>query len=390
MLKVTKSVVLLLSLIAIACNTANDNSDVHRDFTEKEYSTIQFTNADVVYNGDDIGDGVSDGWVIKLYTDMEVDAVGDLIGPGYVMQLLLNVVYEKSQKPIADNLVDTYYAQSNSGDFFFGTFIYGYLDYLDLPTGRIYRPDGTFYAQIPEGGSSANMDADLIDDGSLSISKMANGEYSIQGTLVGKHCRKRHFEWQGKIEPKSYTAELIPNSLLTSDLQLNNLTKACLQDKRDSFYLGDESCRTILVFLTEDGINYDQWGTPSGSGDMLRIELTVPWATNIVTDGIPAGEYPMLVRNADTSIDRENVLPFHSVPGLPDCFSAPYWSGAWYVKYADGKWGDSYARIDGGKVVVERGADGSHRFICNLQDCSSPSFEVKADITIDKDNTITY
>uniref|UniRef100_UPI00405626E0 hypothetical protein n=1 Tax=Alistipes sp. TaxID=1872444 RepID=UPI00405626E0 len=387
--RVTKLGIIFLSLIAIACNPANDNNK-YNNFAEKEYSTIKFTNADVVYNGDDIGEGISDGWVIKLYTDMEMDMTGNLIGPGSVMQLLLNAPYDKNQKPNPDNLIGSYSAQSNSGDFLFGTFIYGYIDYLDLPTGRIYRPDGTFYASILEGSTSADMDADLIDDGSLNIYKMENGEYSIRGTLVGKHCRKRYFEWQGKIEPKSYAVEQVPNSLLSSNLQLTNLTKACFKDKKDSFYLGDESCRTILVFLTEDGISYDKWGTPGGSGDMLRIELTVPWATDIATDGIPAGEYPMMVRNADTSIDKENILPFYSIPGLPNSFSAPYWAGAWYVKYADGKWGDIYACIDKGVVTVERGADGSHRFICNLQDCSSPSYAVTTDVTIDKENTVTY
>ena len=62
----------------------------------------------------------------------------------------------------------------------------------------------------------------------------------------------------------------------------------------------------------------------------------------------------MLIRNADTSFNKESITPFHSISGLPDSFTVPYWSGAWYVKYADGKWGDNYARIDGGVVVVER------------------------------------
>ncbi|MBE6212726.1 MAG: hypothetical protein E7129_06280 [Rikenellaceae bacterium] len=370
----------------VACFDAKREEDGGDDtFIEKEATTITFTEAEVYYNGDDIGEATSDGWLVKFYTDMEMDQMGNFVGPGEVMQLLLSAPFNSAQKPDLSKLVGEYRAQSNSGDFSPNTFAYGYMDYIDLPDGRHERPEGTFYASIPDG--STEMNIDLLDDGSLEIISNGDGTYTIDGVLVGKQCRKRNFSWRGVIEPKSQVVEQVPNSLLTSDLRLTNLTKAHLQDRGDSFYLGDNSYRNILVFLAEESISFE-WGNPKGSGNILRLELLVPWETDIAQDGIPVGEYPMLTRNADTSFDKESIAPFHSISGLPDSFTVPYWSGAWYVKYADGKWGDSYARIDGGTITVERGADGSHRFICNLQDCSSPSFAVEADVTISNENLI--
>ena len=375
---------LLLSMVA--CVDAKREGDGGDDaFIEKEATTITLTEAEVYYNGDDIGDATSDGWLVKLYTDMEMDQLGNLVGPGEVVQLLLNVEYESEQKPNLAKLVGEYSAQSNSGDFSSNTFVYGYMDYIDLPDGRHERPDATFYASLAEG--STTMDIDLIDDGKVVIVENADGTLTIKGTLVGKQCRKRNFEWTGNVEPKSQVVEKPKNSLLTSDIDLTTLTKAHIQDKGDSFYLGNESYRNLLIFLAEDSISFE-WGNPKGSGNVLRLELLVPWETDLAEDGVPAGEYPMLTRNADTSFDKESITPFHSISGLPDRFTAPYWSGAWYVKYADGKWGDSYARIDGGMVVVERGEDGSHRFICDLTDCSSPSFAIKADVVITNENII--
>ena len=42
--------------------------------------TVLFTNAEFIYNGDDIGEARSDGWIIKLYTDMEIDDTGAPVG----------------------------------------------------------------------------------------------------------------------------------------------------------------------------------------------------------------------------------------------------------------------------------------------------------------------
>lgn len=375
---------LLVATIIVSCHSAKVGGG---DFVEKESETIIFPNIEVSYIGDDIGEAQSDGWLVKFYTDMSHDEMGNLMGPGSVMQLLLNVECESEQTPDLAKLVGDYRAQSNSGDFSPNTFVYGYIDHIELPDGRHERPDATFYALLAE--DSTEMDVDLVDDGMVQIAQNSDGTYTISGTLIGKQCRKRVFAWSGTIEPKSQVKPAVKNSLLDSDIDLTTLTKAMLQDRGDSFYLGDESCRNILVFLAEESISFE-WGKPVGSGKVLRLELLVPWVTDVGQEGIPAGEYPMLFRNADTSFNREDIVPYRAVSGLPDRFTSPYWSGSWYVQYAEGAWGDSYARIDGGTVAVERSEDGSHCFICNLQDCSSPSYAVTTNTLIESESLTIY
>jgi hypothetical protein len=98
----------------------------------------------------------------------------------------------------------------------------------------------------------------------------------------------------------------------------------------------------------------------------------------------------MMQRNADTSFDKESIVPFSVVSGLPNRFVSPYWAGSWYVNYVDGAWGENYARIDGGTITVERGEDGSHHFICYLKDCSSPTRTVTTDVVIANDKITIY
>ena len=377
-----------VAMLFVAC-VDNGAGDVGTsDFTEKEPTEVVFTNSQIYYLGDTSQEQSFDIWQFKFYTDMEIDELGNPIGPGSVMQLILNVPYENTQTPNIKQLEGIYLAQSNSGDYSNFTFIYGYLDILELPDGRHEMPDGTFYASIPEG--SKQMNIDLLDDGKLEIVNNADGTTTIRGSLVGKQCRKRNFVWRGVIEAKSEVKQEVPNSTIKSDIQLENLTQALMQDKGDNFYLRDESYRDILIFLAEESISFE-WGKPVGTGEVLRLELLVPWDTNIKEgDGIPAGTYTMMQRNVDTSFDKESIVPFRAVSGLPNRFVAPYWAGSWYVSYVDSAWGESYARIDGGTITVERGEDGSHRFICHLQDCSSPTYSVTTDTTIANDKIIIY
>ena len=375
-----------VAMLLVACVDKGEGDIANADFVEKEATKVYFTNSEVYYLGDTAREESFDIWQIKLYTDMEIYELGNPIGPGSIMQLILNAPYEKEQTPNLGKLEGVYLAQSNSGDYSNFTFIYGYLDILELPDGRHELPDGTFYASIPEG--SKQMDIDLLDDGKLEIVNNADGTTTIKGTLIGKQCRKRNFEWRGVIEPKSEVKKEIPNSTLTSNIEIGSLTKALIQDKGDSFYLRDESYRNFLIFLAQEGISFE-WGKPVGSGEVLRLELLVPWSAN-VEEGVPAGTYQMMQRNADTSFDKESIVPFRAVSGLPNRFVAPYWSGSWYVDYVDGAWGEFYARIDGGTIAVERGEDGSHRFVCNLQDCSSPTFSVTTDTTIKNDKIVVY
>ena len=379
----TKLLMLVLSIgcglvFCVACS--DDNTvDIVDEFVEKQPIQIHYPNCQVEYIGDDIGEATSDGWLIKFYTDMQTNDMGMLEGEGCLMQLLLNVKYEPEQTPELDNLVGTYLSQSNSGDFSANTFVYGYMDYIDLPGGRIERADATFYGEIADGVTEENMEIDLIDDGVVNIKANGDGTYTVEGTLVGKKCIKRIFTWSGEIEPTSRVEPAIPNSTLTSDLTLNNLTQGVVEDRGDYFYLKDESYRDYLIFLAEESINLST-GRPQGSGDVLRLELLVPWTSDI-DDGIPS----MVVRNEDTSIDKDNIAPFHSVPGLPNSFSYPYWAGTWYVDFADGVWGNSYARIDRGSVTIDRAEDGSYHIVCTFEDSSSPSRKVSCDVVIAED-----
>jgi hypothetical protein len=376
----------MVAMLFVACTDKGEGDIANADFVEKEATNVYFTNSEVYYLGDTAREESFDIWQIKFYTDMEIDELGNPIGPGSVMQLILNAPYEENQTPNLDKLEGLYLAQSNTGDFSQYTFIYGYMDILELPDGRHELPDGTFYASIAEG--SKQMNVDLLDDGKLEIINHTDGTTTIKGTLVCKQCRKRNFVWSGVVEPKSEVKQEVPNSTLTADVKIENLTQALVQDKGDSFYLRDDSYRNFLVFLAQEGISFE-WGKPVGSGEVLRLELLVPWNTN-VEDGIPTGTYQMMQRNADTSFDKESIVPFSAVSGLPNRFVAPYWAGSWYVDYVDGAWGENYARIDGGSITVERGEDGSHHFICDLKDCSSPTRTVTTDVVIANDKITIY
>ena len=382
----------LMAFALVACEQGGGNNNGGNGGNDDpsngdDPSVIKFTNIISIYDGDCVGEKSSDCWVFKFYTDMEIDMLGNPIGPGSIMQLMLNTEYEANQTPNLDRIVGRYRSQNNSGEFSPHTFVWGYMDRIDLPTGFVEIPDATFYASIADG--TTDMDVDLLNDGSLEIIANGDGTHTIKGSLYGAQKVVRKFEWHGTIEPRSEVKPETPNSLLTSDVQLTTLTKALVDDRGDIFYVGEESYRNLLIFLVEDSIEFS-WGKPQGSGEVLRIELLVPWTTDVANDGVPAGEYPMLKRNPDTSIDKDNIVPFRAVPGLPNRFSYPYWAGAWYVRFVDTVWGDSYARLDNGTIVVERCEDGSHRFICNLQDCSSPSFAVTTDATISNDKLIIY
>lgn len=352
-------------------------------YVEKEPTTIQFTNCSVEYIGDDIGEEISDAWLVKFYTDMSITDTGLLEGPGCVMQLLLNVKFDAGQTPQIENLLGEYRAQSNNGDFSANTFMYGYMNYIDLPGGRIERADGTFYGEVAEGKTDAEMEVDLLDDGKLDIIDNGDGIYTIEGVLAGKKCLKRYFTWSGKIEPSSRVEPTVENSTIDSDIVLNNLSHGVMEDRGDCFFLQDNSYRDFLIFLADDGVDLTS-GRPQGSGDVIRLDLLVPWDANI-DNGIPAGEYPMIVRNADTSINKENIVPFRCVAGLPDSFSPPYWSGAWYINYSNSKWSNRYALISSGRVVVERGEDGSHHIVCEFHDCATSSHAITCDITLAAD-----
>ena len=254
-------------------NPENENS-----FVEAVPDTVTFTNSQIIYYGGEARDEISDCWVVKLYTDMELDEVGNPIGPGAVAQLVLSTTYDEMQDADPKMLKGTYREMSNSGDINPGTFISGYMTTLDLPGFTLELADGTFYADVPNG--STTMDYDLIDEGAIRVTDGADGVFCIEGVLVGKKYTKRYFKWSGTIDPKVNIPEEIPNSTLTQDLTDLSFTQAQLQDKRDYFYLGDESYRCLLLYLGKDGV--DMSGSrPCSSLAPRPMKPTLPFPAQI-------------------------------------------------------------------------------------------------------------
>ena len=360
----------LLAIAAIGCRKSPAPEQNGNDFpvyTEPVPETTIFTNAEFIYNGDDIGEAVSDGWVIKLYTDMEIDETGAPVGPGEVMQMLLNVTYDENQSADASFLQGKYIEMLNSGDFAEGTFVWGYQTNIDLPGGqKITLADATYYGVVADG--STEIEYDLIDEGVISITGNDDGTYSIEGILVGDSYTKRYFNWTGNVEPRNNVPETIPNSTLKTHLPDLTFAKGQLIDKGDYFYLGDQSYRCLLLFLVDETAEFP-FDRPSGTSRVLRLEVLVPWETDF-REGIPAGTYEIIQRNPDTSMDREKIVPGGAIAGLPDEFAEWKMGGAWYYEMVDSDWSKTYARIDSGTITVARGENGSHTISYILTDCN--------------------
>lgn len=376
---------LIGTLLLWGCDTPPDTTPTPQEpegFVEKEAKEIEFTNAIWSYIGDDIDEELSDAWLVKFYTDMEIDAGGNPIGPGCVVQLLLNVTYNPSQVADTNYLRGIYTAQSSSSDFNPGTFVDGYIYSLDLPNGKMEIPDGSFYADLSEG--STTMELDIVDDGAVQISG-AGDHFVVEGILLGQKCYKRRFIWSGKISPTSYVEPEIPNSTIESDRRFEEWDTMTLVDRGDSFFLRDESYRTISVMMGDKGVEFP-YGSPAGTGDVVRLDLLVPWSWSIA-EGLPEGTYTMSSRNENTSINREDIVPFRAIPGLPDAFKPPYWSGSWYVELESDNWSESYARIDKGTITVERTEDGGHTISATLEDCATPSHTIELSVHIESFTT---
>lgn len=104
---------------------------------------VEFVNSNLVYWGDKDGVG-TDHFVLTLYTDMEVDATGNPIGPGKIMAFSLNVppfASEATEFPLPEGTFD---AALNGYTFDEWTFNLGYMNQIDLPTGKVDIPAGTF------------------------------------------------------------------------------------------------------------------------------------------------------------------------------------------------------------------------------------------------------
>ena len=348
-------------------------------FVEAVPDTVTFTNADFIYYGDITGESSSDDWVVKLYTDMEIDDFGNPVGPGTVTQLQLNAKFDEDQSADPSKLKGVYREMMNSGNFAPGTFVSGYMVRLDLPGQTIEMGDGTFYADLSEG--SAEMDYDLIDEGAVSIQPGDDGTYIIEGVLVGKKYTKRYFKWTGNIEPRNYVPEETPNSTLKQDMTGLTFDQGQLLDKGDYFYRMDESYRCLLIYLGDESVDMSA-SRPAGDGAVLRLEVLVPWDVDITKDGIPSGTYKMTDRNLDTSIDKDNIVPGVAIPGLPNVFAAWKVAGAWYYELEGGEWSQTYARIDEGEIVIDNHGDGSYTISYDLLDCQTVPKKIQGTTTL--------
>ena len=365
------------ALLSASCGDDSDNvlpvppEDETPQYEEPVPERPDYVNANLVYYGTDAQNESSDYWVLTLYTDMTVDG-GYPIGPGQMLSLAMNTPVSQAQEPELSLLAGQYHMPAHSGDFSAGTYIQGDIYTIDLPDGTVEMPDGTFFGNIPAG--ETDFDPDLIREGEFSITDNGDGTYTVDGILVGNYYTKRYFTYTGPFEPVDRAGESVmpetPNSNLTADVELSGLTQSRLIDKKDYFFLGDESYRLFLLYLAEPTVDLSaEW--PSGTGRLLRLELFVPWEAD-VADGIPAGTYTMAHRTETSGIPREEIVPFRIVEGYPDNFR--YNTGTWYQELANGAW-LNYGRITDGTVTVERDGD-AHTLAIDLTDCSDPAHRV--------------
>lgn len=366
---------LLLPLLFIgtalaACDEVSDSSD-DSGFRESVPEKTEYTAATLTYRGDDMYSEISDSWILLLHTGMETDQKGNPVGPGKILQISLNVPFNREQTPDMEDIVRYPYREPvSTGDFSAGTFNPGYLTEIDLPTGRVELPDGSFYGDIPAG--TTDFEADLLREGVCVIRREADGRYTVEGILVGTAYTKRYFSYTGPLEPTSRVEPGTPNTTLAEDIALDGLSRTRLIDKGDNFALGDGSYRNFLLYLADEAI--DLSGTvPKGSGDLLRIEFFVTGAATLA-EGIPAGTYTVSPGNADGSIDRDQIVPFRIRPGVPDQFTEP--GGSWYQRLENDTWSERYARLAGGEVRVER-PGGGYRITIELKDCADPAHTVR-------------
>lgn len=356
------------SVCALTACSDNDTENPEGEKTSGENGkptpeTVEFINSNLVYWGDEDGVG-TDHFVLTLYTDMEVDAAGNPIGPGKIMAFSLNVppfASGTTEFPLPERTFD---AAPNGYTFNEWTFNLGYMNQMDLPTGKVEVPAGSFYGDVK--AHSTSVDADLLSGGKMTVKRSADGEYTISGVLVGDLSLKRYFTYTGKLTTidRHGSTEEIPNSTLNADLTLNEWAQARLQDKADFYYLQDESCRVLELYLAEEGVGLaETW--PTGNGRVLKVEFFVEWATD-VTQGIPAGTYKVVARDEESKgIPREFLKPGGIASGYPNVFTYP--AGTWYEKISNGTMKE-YARIDAGTMTVVRDGD-KHTLTIDFIDC---------------------
>lgn len=344
--------VLLFAALCASCAEDDGGQTPGNSFREPVPETITLDDAVVTYYGDDSYSGVSDLWTLDLAQS----------SAGQRLVLSLNVTPNPAGVPDPGLLAGTYRMPANSGDMSAGTYNPGYMTEQDRPNGAVMVPAGTYLA----GVTAETSDADLLREGACTVEVDADGRMRIEGTLVGTSYLKRYFTYEGTpqfVDGSGTSGSGVPNSNLDADVRLELLSATRIVDKGDSYFLGDESYRHFVFFLADAGIDLStQW--PGGDGELLRIELFVPWDTD-PADGIPAGIYTVPDDVPPSGgVYREDIVPYRIVPGYPDKFTSN--SGTWYQYMEAGQW-VRYARITGGTLTVER-PDGRYRITAEFTD----------------------
>lgn len=371
--------ILCVSALVAATACGDDDPKKLGSYVEPEAERIVFTQSNLVYYGAEVSDN-SDLWELILMTeDVTVDEMGFPVGPGCFMQLAFNTA--PSDKLDTEKLAGDYRSASSSGDFSVGTFLWGDIARLELPTGVVEMPTNSFFCELAAG--SSELDPDLLNEKGFTIVRNGDGSFDVHGTLVGTRFLQRNFTFRGELKAVDRSEEQVPQTTLTGDLKLDDeadFTQMRLECDKLSF--GYAGINLFKVILAEEGVDLTDRYPHAGNGRMLQLDLLVD-AAALAADGVPAGDYDLL-RNAagTTAFYRDDLVPFRARPGTPGQFSEP--AGCWYRRFTDGQmteyacvWG-GYTGKDGvpddqlkwnGRVTVRRDG-GKHTFEVSLTDYS--------------------
>ncbi len=337
-------------------------------FDEDEVTLLEFTKAEAQYVGDDVYAGVSDHWIVELSNEQ-----GDTLG------LELNSKYNPAQTADFSYLYGTYHAPQNNGDFSEGTYCYGDPYSLDAPGKVVTIPLGTYYQYHGESGET------LVDYLFMGMANLSQD--GIKGTLVGEDFLKRVFTFTGSVRTVPVRYRGYPNTNLTSDVILEDMSLLKIRDLGNYFYVKDEynsdvtTYRYFEILFSSGDVRRDIDLTTakyvlSGTGQYLKIGLLVNYDATI--SSIPEGEYTMAQTNEYGGVPREDIVPFRFQAGVPDVFGKQ--SGSWYVDVRDGEW-SRYGRIAGGTIRVSV-ENGSTVLTFNLTDCGEKPKNIKGSIKI--------
>lgn len=380
----------LLLALAAGCKTdtetipivIQEEGEADFPFDEPRPERIVFTNAELIYRGDDGGTGVSDLYQLSLWTDMPIDETGNPIGPGKLIRVSLNAeLLDEGADPVLP--AGIYSEPENYYSFLPFTFNEGDMQSIPLPAGTVEMPAYSYFGELADG--QTGFEPDLLREGYCQVQLLDDGTYTVSGILVGRFFLKRVFSYTGALEAIDRREEQeTGNSTLTADLEINNLTQGRLEDLGNNYYLPEDdgsgkpnatSYRTFRITMAESGVNIDG-PVPTETGKVLQIELFVSYDTD-VQDGIPAGTYRVVPRTESGGINRSDIVPGNIASGDYDGI----FNGSWYRRYAAGSLQD-YASIGSGSLTVVRNADGSHRFEFDFADGAEPPHRICGTDTI--------